>query len=291
MRHARRWCSPAAIRPTPTVAARPAPRDLVIAADSGLDHAHALGLPGRRRRRRLRLRRTADALDGRSRRGQRRSSGTRRRRTQPTSSWRSVAARAAGAERVVVVGGDGGRLDHFLAERAPARVADVRRTAASRRASATRASTSCAITSSSSATPGDLVHAAPRRRPRPTASSPRACGSRCARRRLRPGSTRGVSNELLAPHAPRRADRRGVLARRSSRLVGTAVLMPTRYRPHSSRGRSLALLALRSSCARIADAASPRPAPTADDHARGARLVRGLEVGAARRSRSRPASR
>ena len=102
-------------RPASTGSSRDLPAaDLVIAADSGLDHALALGsrstsssatsTPS-----------TPTILDARRRRRHGGRAAPRRPRTPPTSSSRCSRPHDRGAGEIVVVGGHGGRLDHFLA--------------------------------------------------------------------------------------------------------------------------------------------------------------------------------
>ena len=89
-------------------------RDLVIAADSGLEHAQALGVRGRPRGRRPRLRRPRRARRGASR-GNDGRSATRPPRTPPTSSSRSTPRTTAARRDASWSAVGGGRLDHFLA--------------------------------------------------------------------------------------------------------------------------------------------------------------------------------
>ena len=88
----------------------------VIAADSGLEHAAALGPRRRRARRRPRLGERRGRARGRGC-GRPRRAPCRSTRRRPTSSSRWSTRSGRGARRVTVVSGGGGaRLDHHLAE-------------------------------------------------------------------------------------------------------------------------------------------------------------------------------
>ena len=170
------------------------PPDVVIAADSGLDHATALGF-------------AVDVIVGDLDSADPAAvdaavaAGTVVERHPEAKDATDLelallAARTRGCERVVVVGGHGGRLDHFLANalllaspeladlQVEARLGDARGV---RRARATTSSTARSATSA-----------------RCCPSAGRASGVRTeglrfplCRETLEPGSTRGVSNEFL----------------------------------------------------------------------------------------------
>ena len=269
-RRARRSCSPGATGRRPAALRELPPADLVVAADSGLEHARALGLARRPRRRRLRLRRPGGARRARSRPAPR-SSATRRRRTPPTSSSRcSTAALTAAPRTVTVVGGHGGRARPLLGERAhcsrrprspasrvDAWLGDARRCRRARRAP------SC------TAQPGDCARCS-RRRTRARRDAPTGLRYPLDDETLEPGSTRGVSNELVEPTAH--------VSRRRRRAARDPARRPGR-RGHEAPDRrpglviTAALTALRRRRRR-------RGRRRRHDHARHPRLVRGLEVGA-----------
>ena len=169
----------------------------VIAADSGLGHAHALGVPVDLVVGDLDSVDPAE-LDAAESPTARRSSATPPRRTPPISSSRSTppstAARTRG-RRASACGG--GRLDHFLANVLLLASPRLRGTCASRpdvgdahvivvrdRRRARRRTRARCARSSRSAAP-------------PTACAPTGCASRSAGETLHPASTRGVSNEFL----------------------------------------------------------------------------------------------
>ena len=105
-----------------------------------------------------------------------------------------------GATAVLVVGVGGGRLDHFLGNvllLASPRYAHVRVDARIGDAFVTVVRDRVEL----DGRPGRALLAPPARRPRESACSPTACGSRCAARRSPPGTTRGVSNEFLGTRA------------------------------------------------------------------------------------------
>ena len=178
---------------------------------------------GRRRGRgRLRARPRARARRRRRRGGRRPRLGRpRRARTPPSAPGADVErhpadkdatdlelalrrARATrGAQRIVVVGGGGGRLDHFLANAlllARRRLAGLEH----RRARSAMRVVIVVRGARRAARPArDARVAAPGRRARARRVAPRVCGARSRDETSRPASTRGVSNEIVAPDRDR----------------------------------------------------------------------------------------
>ena len=93
----------------------------MIAADSGVEHAQALGPRASTSSSATSTRRRPTALARGRRPRARRSSGTRPPRTPPTSSWPSTPPWRSAPRRIHVLGGHGGRLDHLLANAPAAR--------------------------------------------------------------------------------------------------------------------------------------------------------------------------
>ena len=221
--------------------------DLVIAADSGLEHARALGLrvdlvvgdldsvdPCRPRRRRRR------------RRGRR--APPRRRRTPPTSSSRSTPRSTGAPTAIVVVGGHGGRLDHFLANVLLLGAADAAPACASTPVSATRTVT---VVRDRAELGGEApARSAPCSR---SAARPRACAPS--------GLRYPLARETLAPRLDPRRQQRVPRHRRHRRArAGRAA----RRRPHSGKDRPRCPRAdASSSCSPLAVIASAVSATTA----------------------------
>jgi thiamine pyrophosphokinase len=191
----------------PAVQDLPAPA-LVLAADSGLDHAHALGIAvdvvvG-----------DLDSVDPDVLEVARQAGAIVERHPAAKDATdlelALLAARDRGAAEILVVGGHGGRLDHFLANalllaapvfadlRIRARIGDAEITVVRDRAELTAA-------------PGALCSLLPVGGP---ADGVRTEGLRfpLARETLLPGSTRGVSNEFVAATATVSLERGVLLA-------------------------------------------------------------------------------
>lgn len=170
---------------------------VVIAADSGLDHAHALG---------LRADVAVGDFDSVSPRALERAEadGTRLERHPAAKDATDLelaldAAAAHGPERIVVLGGHGGRVDHLLANAAllaADRYASVEVVAHMGGATLTVVRSSAEVRGA----PGELVSLLALHQP---ASGVRTHGLLypLSGEDLLPGSTRGVSNELLASPA------------------------------------------------------------------------------------------
>ncbi len=179
------------------IAARPPPADLVIAADSGLEHAQSLGL-------------SVDVVVGDLdsveadplAAAEADGAAVERHPVDKNATDLELAiaaAHARGASRVVVLGGAGGRLDHLLANAlvlGSAAFSDltVEWWAAGSRAVVVRHRAEIA------GRPGDLVSLLPIGGP---ATGVTTSGLRWALDgdTLTAGTTRGVSNELTAPTA------------------------------------------------------------------------------------------
>jgi len=180
-----------------SVAAVLAPRGLVIAADSGLRHALALGravdlVVG-----------DLDSVDARDLDAATAAgSAVESHPTDKDATDLELALDAAlirGARRVTVVGGHGGRLDHFLANAlllAAGRYAALRLDAWMGRAHVTVVRDSCALTGERGSLCSLLAVGG-------EAGGVSTTGLRYPLRDdvLVPGSTRGVSNELVAEEA------------------------------------------------------------------------------------------
>jgi thiamine pyrophosphokinase len=192
---------------TPAVQDLPAPA-MVLAADSGLDHAHALGIAvdvvvG-----------DLDSVDPDVLEAARRAGAVVERHPAAKDATdlelALLAARDRGAAEILVVGGHGGRLDHFLANAlllaAPV-FADVRIRARMGDAEITVVRDRAEL----NAAPGALCSLLPVGGP---ADGVRTEGLRfpLARETLLPGSTRGVSNEFVAPTAAVSLERGVLLA-------------------------------------------------------------------------------
>ncbi len=179
--------------PDPAQLGELAPPQLIVAADSGADVARSLGL-------------IPDVIvgdfDSVTAAG---AAAARERRRFPTDKDATdlelalAEARDRGAESITVVGGAGGRLDHFLANVAALAGHDL----ASVRVDALMGSARLWVVrrrQTISGTPGELVTLLPYGGP---ATGVRTTGLRWALvgDTLRPGSTRGVSNVFIATEA------------------------------------------------------------------------------------------
>ena len=163
---------------------------------------HALGRRGRPRGRRPRLGRPRPTLDARP---SPTAATVERHPADKDATDLELALRAAqrpGATRVTVVGAGGGRLDHFLANALAARRARLGRLRARTRCVGDAARRRRAhVGRADAAALGSLVSLLAPVGDRPAASAPRGLRWPLADAELRPGSTRGVSNEMTAPTA------------------------------------------------------------------------------------------
>ena len=176
--------------------------DLVIAADSGLEHALALGVRGRPRRRRSRLGRSARRSTPRSPTA-RSSNVTPRPRTPPISSSRSTPPLDRGATEV-----HRGRRSAAAASTTSSatcscsRSPPLRRRRASTPASATRTSTVVRERRRARRrTVGGLCSLLPVGGPRRRRASPTGCGSRCTARRSPPARRAASATSSSATRA------------------------------------------------------------------------------------------
>jgi thiamine pyrophosphokinase len=183
--------------PTAAVIERLPAADLVVAADSGLDHAEALGIRvdvvvGD-------LDSVTDAALGRARDAGTPVTEHPRDKDATDLDLALLAAVDRGATHLVVVGGTGGRLDHLLGNLlllgAPAFAGcTVELHAGPARVHVVRGGTACTI----AAAPGELVSLMALHGPVRGVTTD---GLRwtLAGDTLDPGSTRGISNEVVAP--------------------------------------------------------------------------------------------